>query len=275
MAGNIVTLTFAGDASKLESAMDSVGSKSTQMAGKLDVTTNRFNDMGRSVGDSEAGFIGLADLLDGLGGAFGLPTEGAVKFIRGMADITGGISTLMPIVSSVTTLFPRLAGAMTFVSAHPLMVAFLVGGAIIAGLILLEKKFGIVSNAIGFLGDAFKGAWPAIRGAINLIIGGVNVLLNALTKPFELLGRLPGAPKIFSQVGGIQIPKLDVGGTVLETGVAVVHRGEVVSPANKSGGGFGGGGVNVYVSGSVVSERDLVRAVRDGLAREGRVGGTF
>ena len=82
------------------------------------------------------------------------------------------------------------------------------------------------------------------------------------------LSNLPGLG-FLGKVADIQIPKLDVGGTVLQTGLAVVHRGEVVQPA---GGGLAGGtgGMNVIVNvyGSVTSERDLVDSIHSALLRK-------
>ncbi len=270
--GNTISLVFAGDATSLEKAFDKVGNSTTQLAGKVDLTTSRFNAMGRGVGDQEAGLQGMADLMDGLGATMGLPTEGLVKMTRGLADISGGISTVMPIIGGLSGLMPKLASAMTFVSSHPLMIGLLVGGAIIVGLVLLEKKFGIVSGAIGSLGDALKWSWEnAIKPTLNLIVAGINIYLDAMTKPFEILGKIPGSPGWLDTLGSVKIPKLDAGGSVLQTGLAVVHRGEFVTSAGGRGPG-GGMTVHLHVAGSVISERDLVRTVRDGLARERRLG---
>jgi hypothetical protein len=51
--------------------------------------------------------------------------------------------------------------------------------------------------------------------------------------------------------------------------LAVVHGGETVTPP---GGGSGGSNVNVYVSGSVVTENQLVDAIQRGLNRQYRRG---
>jgi hypothetical protein len=87
--------------------------------------------------------------------------------------------------------------------------------------------------------------------------------------PFTLLSKIPGVGNLIpSGLANISLPRLDVGGTVLQTGIAVVHRGEVVSPAT---GGNGGGGniyVTVNVAGSAVAVRDLVDEVHEGLLRK-------
>ncbi|HEX7277778.1 MAG TPA: hypothetical protein VF244_10430 [Acidimicrobiales bacterium] len=270
---NTVTLRFAGDTDALSKSFDKVGGSVEKLSANVNVTTGRFNDMGRAVGDQEAGLQGFADLMDGLGSTLGLPTEGLVSMTRGLADISGGLSTVMPIVSSVTGLLPGLSGAMTLISAHPLVAGLLVGGAIIAGLILLERKFGIVSGAVGALGDAFKAAWEnGIKPALNFIIGGIELYLRAMAMPFTLLNKVPGVGSLIPDgLANIKLPRLDVGGSVLQTGVAVVHRGEHVIPQGSAMAG-GGTTVHVHVAGSVMTERDIVRAVRDGLARDSRLG---
>ena len=51
----------------------------------------------------------------------------------------------------------------------------------------------------------------------------------------------------------------------------MVHRGEIVTPAGGRGPG-GGLVVNVYTGAVIGSEKELIRKVRDGLARDGRSG---
>lgn len=249
-------------------AMGKVGESSRDMAAQIDRSADSQKLLSARIGDSEGRFMGMADLLDGIGTAFGLPIDGAINMARAAGDVTGGLSNLSGIIPATMAKFPQLAGAMTMVSAHPLMTAFLVGGAIIAGLILLEKKFGVVSGAVEALGGAFSWVWNnAIKPSINGILGGAETLVNGLASIFNAgLGRLPGVPNI----GRVSLPRLDVGGTVLQTGIAVVHRGETINRAGGGtmGAGAGGATVVINVAGSVVSERELVDVVHDGLLRK-------
>lgn len=247
-------------------AFDKVGDASKGMASKVDSSADSHTRLGERIGNNEQKFAGAADLLDGLGGAFGLPTEGATSLMRGFSDLSGGFEIVSGILPGLSGLFPRLAGAMTFVSAHPLLMAVMAGGAIIAGLILLEKKFGIVSGAVEALGDAFSWVWDrAIKPAINGILGGLEMLVNGMASVFNMsLGKLPGIPDI----PRVSLPRLDVGGTVLQTGIAVVHRGEVVSPAGGSPSTSAGGTLIIQVAGSIVTERELVDVIHDGLLRK-------
>lgn len=253
-------------------AFDKVGDSSRRMAKQVDESTASQTRLGERIGSNESKFMGTADLLDGLGGAFGLPTEGATQLFRGLGDLSGGFEVVSGILPSLSGMFPRLAGAMTFVSAHPLLIAVMAGGAIIAGLILLEKKFGVVSGAVEGLGDAFSWVWSrAIKPAINGILGGIEMMVNGMSSVFNgSLGRLPGIPSI----PRVSLPRLDVGGTVLQTGIAVVHRGEVVSPAAGTPSRSAGDTVIVYVSGSVVTEDDLIDSIHAGLLKkQNRSGG--
>jgi hypothetical protein len=260
-----ISVAFEGEASGAVKAFDKVGDSSVAMSRKVNDSADSHTRLGERVGANEQKFAGTADLLDGLGGAFGLPTEGATKLMRGFSDLSGGFEVVSGILPALTSVFPKLAGAMTFVSAHPLMVAFLVGGAIILGLIVLEKKFGLVSDAVHGLGGVFSGLWGIIKPALNLILGGIEMWINAITTPMRLLSKLPGIPDLPT----VRLPRLDVGGTVLQTGVAVVHRGEVVSPASPSSfGGAGGTSVTVIVNGNVTTEEDLVDAIHSGLLRK-------
>lgn len=267
-----ITVAFEEQGSaRVVSAVDKVGDSTRRMSKQVDDNATSHARLGERVGNNEAKFMGTADLLDGLGGVFGVNTQGATALARGLGDLSGGFEVVSGILPAITGMFPKLAGAMTFISAHPLMIGLLVGGAIIAGLILLEKKFGVVSGAVRGLGDAMSAAWEnGIKPAINLIIGGVELLARAWATPFTLLSKIPGVGNLVpSGLANIRLPRLDVGGTVLQTGVAVVHRGEVVSPAaSGSPSPTAGGTLTIIVEGSVVTENELIDVVHTGLLRK-------
>lgn len=265
-----ILVKFEGDESDAVKAFDKVGDSSRKMAKQVDDSAVSHTRLGEKVGNNEQKFMGTADLLDGLGATFGVNTQGATALARGLGDLSGGFEIVSGILPAITGMFPKLAGAMTFISAHPLMIGLLVGGAIIAGLILLEKKFGVVSSAVGGLGDALRSAWDnAIKPTINFIIGGVELLARAWAMPFTLLSKIPGVGNLVpSGLANIRLPRLDVGGTVLQTGVAVVHRGEVVSPATGTPSPSAGGAITVIVEGSIVTESELVDAIHAGLLRK-------
>jgi hypothetical protein len=274
-----ITVLFEEEgANKVVGAVDKVGDSTRRMSKQVDDSAASHTRLGERVGNNEARFRGTADLLDGLGSVTGINTEKITGLTRGLSDLSGGFEIVSGILPAITSMFPKLAGAMTFISAHPLMIGILVGGAIIAGLILLEKKFGVVSGAVHGLGDAMNAAWQGgIKPAINLIIGGVELLARAWAMPFTLLSKIPGVGNLVPDgLANIRLPRLDVGGTVLQTGIAVVHRGEIVSPAAGSPSlSAGGTSVTIIVQGSVVTERELVDAVHEGLLDKQRRSGNL
>lgn len=271
-----IKIVFEGEPQSAVSAFDKVGDSSRRMASQVDESAMAHTRLGERIGTNESKFMGAADLLDGLGGAFGLPTEGATALARGLGDLSGGFEVVSGIIPSVSGMFPALSGAMSTLMANPLILGIAAGGAIIVGLVLLEKKFGLVSGAIGALGDGLKWTWEnAIKPTINFMIGGMELWLKAMTAPLNLLNRVPGIGKLIpDSVANIKLPRLDVGGDVLQTGLAVVHRGEhVTSPTGAPGGTSGGTVVHVHVSGVMASQHELVRVVMEGIEREKRLSG--
>lgn len=269
-----ITVVFEGNPAGAVNAFDKVGAASKGMAQQVDRSTDSHKLLSARVGETEGRFMGMADVLDGVGTAFGLPIDGAINMARAAGDVTGGLSNLSGIIPSVMTKFPQLAGAMTLVSAHPIMTAFLVGGAIIGGLILLEKKFGVVSGAVEGMGNAFMWAYDhGVKPAVNFILGGAERMLNGLGRVASIGGNF-NPLSAMSGLANVRLPRLDVGGTILQTGIAVVHRGEVVSPAAGSPSRSAGEApITVIVQGNVVSEVELVDAIHAGLLRkQGRTG---
>jgi len=102
----------------------------------------------------------------------------------------------------------------------------------------------------------------AIADAINYIIDKVNDFINVLNKiPFVNLGAVGTI--------GVGIPSFGRGGIVPgrigEPVMAMVHGGETIGRGFTMPGVYGANGeaVNIYVAGSVVTERDLQRSIRE------------
>lgn len=116
---------------------------------------------------------------------------------------------------------------------------------------------------------AWNGIWTIIKTIINFIIEGINGFihginamihgLNAVATPLHLIG-VKSLPTIDT------IPKLDLGGEVLKTGLAIVHRGETFSGV----GGNAMGGVTVNVYGTVTTERQLIHTIETALLKKKR-----
>jgi hypothetical protein len=114
-----------------------------------------------------------------------------------------------------------------------------------------------ITSAISGLGDALV---QMIIAPINRIIG----LIDSISIPsfsLHIDTHLPGVGKVGFDYGGsgsiFNIPRLDTGGDVLETGLAIVHKGETVLP-----GGRARGDIIVNVAGSVIAERDLYQLLQ-------------
>lgn len=117
----------------------------------------------------------------------------------------------------------------------------------------LPGRVGGVGSAIaGAIGDSFKGAWNGVARSINRIIPD-----KVGFGPFAV--DLPDNPLPVLHDGGVfRAPR--PGGE----GLALLRDGErVLTPEQDRRGG--GGGVTVNVAGSVVTERQLVLAIREGI----------
>jgi len=292
MAGNTVTLTFAGDSASLERSLSNVGSKAVSMAGDFDKAEAKSRSFAGAIDGaagaadaSESKFMGAADLLDGLGGAFGLPTEGATNMMRSFGDLTGGFTALAPMVGGLKTMMSGLATTMM----TPPMGIILLIGAVAAALVLAYQKsetfrdvvkgaFDIVKKAAedvwGFIsslpeklmniGGAIKDAvlWP-YKTAFNLVAKAWNNTVGNLS--FEVPDWVPGlGGKGFSMP---KLPEFHQGGTVPgQPGSEVpilAMAGETVTPA---GGGAGG----TTVVQLVIDRQVITEIVHQGLLAKQR-----
>lgn len=110
-------------------------------------------------------------------------------------------------------------------------------------IIKLFKSFGVSYGAAGReLGIAFI---TELKQSIQEAAGGSGTLAKKLT----------------GVAAGIKVPQAATGGFVAQSGLAVIHKGETITPAGQ------GGGVNVtvHVEGSVIKGDELGRTVRDAL----------
>lgn len=129
----------------------------------------------------------------------------------------------------------------------------------------IVEKFGEVVDFFqglpGVIEDAFTGVGSSIVNGIksvwNSTVGGFG---------FTVPSWVPG-------VGGrgFHIPELAQGGIVTRPTLALIGEAgpEAVVPLNRVGSGSGEVNITINVQGSVLSERDLLRVVRDELQRGG------
>jgi phage-related protein len=162
---------------------------------------------------------------------------------------------------------------------------------------ILTAPFLILWNLFG---DDIKRIWGTIWNGVMIIfdntagriIGVVTGIIDAVTRAIaaiKSLGDVP-IPNPVSAIGGVVsgvagaiggaarriggiLPFAD-GGLVMNPVVGLVGEAgpELVIPLDKLGQMGGGDTINVYVQGSVVSERDLIEQIRVGLIRSQRSG---
>jgi phage-related protein len=280
MAGNTVTLTFAGDSSSLEKSFSSVGSKAVAMAGDFDKAEAKSKSFGGAMDAaggaadaSESKFMGAADLLDGLGGAFGLPTEGATGLMRSFGDLSGGFSALQPMIGGIGGMFKMLSGTLM---TPPMGIILLIGG-LVAALVLAYQKSETFRNIVQGAFDTVRGAAESFWGFLSSLPGKIwgiaGTIMDALSWPyktafnlvskawnntvgrlsFEIPGWVPG-------LGGRgftmpKLPEFHTGGVVPGspgTEVPILAMaGETVTPA---GGGGGATIVQLVLDGRIITE---------------------
>lgn len=212
---NTVTLTFAGDSKSLERTFDNVGAGAKKMGGNLDKASGevtRFgsgvDNMNDKVDQSERKFMGAADLLDGLGGAFGLPLEGATSMARSFADLAGGFTNLLgPAIKGALTKIGVLTTATTAeavategaaAAQTSLNVAFLANpiGLWIAGIVALGAALVLGWKNSETFRDIVKGAFNGIMTAFNVVKDGIVTGVRAMGDVFIGVGKVIATPYI-------------------------------------------------------------------------------
>jgi hypothetical protein len=135
-------------------------------------------------------------------------------------------------------------------------------------------KFNAIKDAIV---DAFSGIADIIKRPLNAVID----MLNRFEVPKVTIGGGdplgpfgPSLPEVTIGGWGLpHIPRLATGGSVLQTGLAVVHRGETFSGVGNTMGGATVINVNVTAAGlgadSPEIQRAVVKALRGYVGRNG------
>jgi hypothetical protein len=153
------------------------------------------------------------------------------------------------------------------VSANPVGLVIAGIAALIAIGVLLWQNWDTVKDKTKQIWDSMVGV---IRNPANMIIGIANGVLGAYENMLNGVGSainsIPSIsiPDWVPLIGGktfslpniprvslLKIPSLDIGtNEVLSDGIAQIHKGESIVPANVAGGGYRGGNgspINIYV----------------------------
>lgn len=202
MSKPTVTLTFAGDESKLTSSMDKVGTASETMGSRVGRSSeematagSRAEAMAEKTDTAEARSQGFADVLtgatEGLAAWNDESLSGTEKMIalgQAGADLAGGLTNfLIPAISSVATFLKGgLSSAMSFVAAHPLVFVLL---ALVAVFVLLWTQSETFRRVVM---DAFNAVGRFIRDTFGPVIGWIVDRWNDMIGWFKDLPRKIG-----------------------------------------------------------------------------------
>lgn len=139
-----------------------------------------------------------------------------------------------------------------------------------SGLSFISEVFnswinGIVANFNRFVDNFFKLldslTWENLKTSFWNFINGLNfdnLVTGFKTFVNTIIDMVNDAIKNLTFGVGPKIPHLATGGTVSETGLAVVHKGETITPA-------GQGGITVIINGTYQNDEDLYRKFIDRL----------
>ncbi|MGH9001534.1 MAG: hypothetical protein ACRDYV_00230 [Acidimicrobiia bacterium] len=176
-----VSLVFAGSSDQLDKTFSSIEANTKNMAKTVGAQSSKvaksFDKMGAGADNAEGPVMGLADVLDGLGSAFGLPTEGATKLARAAGDLTGGFAQLGPLIGKVLAKLGAMIGITTAQAATTtgaaaaqwnLNAAMLANpvGAVVLAIAALVAIFVVLWNKVDGFRDALKSAWRWVEKSI-------------------------------------------------------------------------------------------------------------
>lgn len=196
-----VELVVAGDSSKLSKAFGEVGEAADKMSAKVGSASEDMQKVGKSsedladkAGTGEQRFIGFKDSITGAQDVMNGFREGSVlTMAQGFADLAGGLeSFVIPAMANLAGFMKGgLASAMTFISAHPLMITV---GLLAAAFVLLwmnsEKFRDIVIGVFNTVGDFAK---RVFGGAIDWIVDRWNGMVDWFSKLPQRIGQALGA----------------------------------------------------------------------------------
>lgn len=228
--GPTVTLTFAGDSSKLDETFDKVGKSASKMSGKVDDASGhiqggtdhlgRFSDAADNADTKGQGF---ADTIGGLGDVFTGLTDSSASLPEKLMLIGGGISDLasgfvdflIPTIATFATtlwgtVIPAVWGFTTALLANPITWIVLGIIALIAVIVLLVTHFDTVKRVVGVVVKWISDKWHAVTSTLsglatnikNAFVGAFDWVKNHVAGVIDWFAKLPGRiGGFFSSIG--------------------------------------------------------------------------
>lgn len=198
---------LVGDSERAEKAFRNVGSASDRMADEVKANASRMSNalesVEGSVDTSEGRFMGMADLLDGLGSAFGLPVDGAVNMARAFGDMAGGVTGfVVPAVQRLGAMLGLSTGAtqaaaganVTFgasltAALGPIALVVAAIAAIVAIGYVVVRNWDTIKEAAAKVWEWIQGGWDRLLGFFGSIPGRIGelggTLFDVLTWPYR------------------------------------------------------------------------------------------
>jgi hypothetical protein len=184
--------------------------------------------------------------------------------IAALAISVIAVNAAMKVYRATLVIITAAQALFNFVmSANPIGLVIIAIAALVAALVILEKKFGVVTAALRIVGDGFRnGIIDPVRAAIGLIADLVRAI-----------GKIPGVGAIGGLIGKIDIPGFADGGIVTRPTLAMVgEKGpEAIIPFSQMGGM--GGGVTVNVTGGLSTSAEIGQAVVNAIRAYNRSAG--
>ena len=187
-----------------------------------------------------------------------------------ITGVVGGFAAAIIVANTAIKLFAiatQVASAAQAVfnfvmSANPIGIVIIAVAAFVAALVILEKKFGIVSKGFELFSDGFY----------RFIINPIKQAINFIADLIRAIGKIPGVKGIGNFLGGIDIPGFADGGIVTRPTLAMVgEKGpEAIVPLGRGG---GVGGVTVNVTGGLSTSAEIGQAVVNAIRAYNRSAG--
>ncbi|MFC0628540.1 hypothetical protein [Kribbella deserti] len=213
-----VTLTFAGDSSKLESTFDKVGSSARSMDREVGQAGAGFDKVGEAADGAEGKAQGFSDTLTGtkdvMGGAAEIAKgnlfEGFVMLGTGAADLAGGLASFVvpalkktwasmmstTVATKVMTVAQKGLNLAMRMNPIGLIVTALV--LLVGGIILAYKKSETfrrvvdtamrgIKKAFGWIVEGFGNAWRALSAGYTRFVNWIGGWKSAVTNRVKSL----------------------------------------------------------------------------------------